>query len=48
MATPSLKQQLVALGIEPTFSTPDEFSALIRAELPKWADIVKRSGATVD
>ena len=48
MATPALRQQLVALGIEPTFGTPEEFSALIRAELPKWAEIVKRSGATID
>jgi tripartite-type tricarboxylate transporter receptor subunit TctC len=48
MATPALKQQLVALGIEPAFGTPDEFGALIRAELPKWAEIVKKSGATVE
>jgi tripartite-type tricarboxylate transporter receptor subunit TctC len=48
MATPALKQQLIALGIEPTFGTPEEFSALIRAELPKWAEIVKKSGATAD
>jgi tripartite-type tricarboxylate transporter receptor subunit TctC len=48
MATPALRQQLVALGIEPTFGTPEEFSALMRAELPKWAAIVKRSGATID
>lgn len=48
MATPALRQQLVSLGIEPAFGTPEEFSALIRAELPKWADIVKRSGATAD
>ena len=48
MATPALKQQLVALGIEPTFGTPDEFTALMRAELPKWAEIVRKSGATID
>jgi len=48
MATPALRSQLTALGIEPTFGTPDEFAALVRAELPKWADIVKRSGATVE
>ena len=48
MAAPALKQQLVTLGIEPAFGTPEEFAALIRAELPKWADIVKRSGATAD
>lgn len=48
MADPTLKQQLVGLGIEPAFGTPEEFAALIRAELPKWAAIVKRSGATAD
>ncbi len=48
MATPALKQQLVALGIEPTFGTPEEFTALMRAEIPKWAEIVRKSGATID
>ena len=48
MRTPALRQQLVALGIEPTFGTSEEFSALVRAEIPKWAEIVRKSGATVD
>jgi tripartite-type tricarboxylate transporter receptor subunit TctC len=48
MATPALRTQLIALGIEPTFSTPEEFAALMRTELPKWAGIVRKSGATVD
>lgn len=48
MADATLKQQLVGLGIEPTFGSAEEFGALIRAELPKWAAIVKKSGATAD
>jgi tripartite-type tricarboxylate transporter receptor subunit TctC len=48
MATPALRTQMAALGIEPTFGSPEDFSALIRAELPKWAEIVKKSGATVE
>ncbi len=48
MATPALRTQLAGLGIEPAFNTPDEFTALIKAELPKWAEIVKKSGATAD
>lgn len=48
MATPALKQQLITLGIEPAFGTPEAFTALMRSELPKWAAIVKRSGATAD
>jgi tripartite-type tricarboxylate transporter receptor subunit TctC len=48
MANRELREQLVALGIEPTFGTPEELAALIRAELPRWAEIVKKSGATVE
>ena len=46
LAAPALKLQLAVLGIEPVFGTPEEFTALMRAELPKWAAIVKKSGAT--
>jgi tripartite-type tricarboxylate transporter receptor subunit TctC len=48
MATPALREQLKGLGIEPAFTTPEAFAALIRAEIPKWAEIVKKSGATAD
>jgi tripartite-type tricarboxylate transporter receptor subunit TctC len=48
MANPAMKAQLLALGIEPGASSPEDFAALIRAELPKWAAIVKKSGATAD
>ena len=48
LAVPELKQQLVSLGIEPAFSTPEALGALVKSDIPKWADIVKRSGATVD
>jgi tripartite-type tricarboxylate transporter receptor subunit TctC len=48
MADAAMKRQLTALGIEPTASTPDEFAALVRGEIPKWARIVKASGAKVE
>lgn len=48
MATPALRQQLIDLGIEPTFGRPEEFGLLIRTELPKWAALVKKSGAVAD
>lgn len=48
MGHPALRKQLAALGIEPAFGTPEELAALTRAELPKWAEIVKRSGATAE
>jgi tripartite-type tricarboxylate transporter receptor subunit TctC len=48
MSDAGMKRQLTALGIEPAASTPDEFSALIRSEIPKWARLVKTSGAMVE
>ena len=48
MADAGAAPQLIALGIEPTFGTPEEFAALVRAELPKWAEVVRKSGVSVD
>ncbi len=48
MATPALKQQLIGLGVEPTFGSSEDFGLLIRTELPKWAALVKKSGAIAD
>ena len=37
-----------ALGAEPVADSPEEFAALVKAEVVKWADVVKKSGAKVD
>jgi tripartite-type tricarboxylate transporter receptor subunit TctC len=46
MADPDLRKQLIGLGIEPTSSTPEQFSALILTEIPKWKAVVSSTGAT--
>jgi len=43
-----MRKQLGAVGIEAKLANPEEFAALLRADLPKWAKIVKASGATVE
>ena len=41
-------RQLQDLGVEVGSSTPEEFGAYIRSEIPKWAAVVKSSGAQIE
>ena len=46
--SPAMKDKLLAQGAIPSGNTPQEFAALIDAEIRKWAAVVKASGARVD
>jgi len=48
LADPAVTKSLADLGVDIVGSTPDEFAAYIKAEIPKWAAIVKASGAKLD
>ncbi|MGZ5237714.1 MAG: tripartite tricarboxylate transporter substrate binding protein, partial [Caldimonas sp.] len=48
LASPALKERLVAQGAIPSGNKPDEFGRFIAAEAKKWAQVVKASGAKVD
>ncbi|MGE4242401.1 Bug family tripartite tricarboxylate transporter substrate binding protein [Ramlibacter sp.] len=48
LATPAMKEKLVAQGAIPSGNTPAEFARHIDAEHRKWAAVVKASGAKVD
>ncbi len=39
-------QRIKAMGNEVSPTTPQQFDALIRAEIPKWAEVARRAGIT--
>jgi tripartite-type tricarboxylate transporter receptor subunit TctC len=43
-----VKQRLSTLGAEGVGSSPDEFRAFIKAEIAKWAKVVKQAGLKVE
>jgi tripartite-type tricarboxylate transporter receptor subunit TctC len=46
LRTPEVRQKLVALGVEPTGTTPEALAAIIAADTARWAAIVRASGFT--
>lgn len=47
-ASPAVQERYRSLDTEIDGGTPEQFLALVRAETPKWAAVVKRSGAKID
>ena len=48
MHAPDLKERLDALATDPVTSTPEEFAALIRREIARWAEVVRDAGLKAD
>lgn len=47
LKAPDMKERFRTQGVDLVSSTPEEFAALIRREIPKWREVVKKSGASV-
>jgi tripartite-type tricarboxylate transporter receptor subunit TctC len=48
LAEPATKAHFLQLGMQPMSSTPEEFVAYLRAEIQKWAPVIKAAGAVED
>ena len=47
-ALPDVRAKLADLGVEGIGNSPDEFAAVIKSEIPKWAKVIKESGMKAD
>ncbi|MDS1138967.1 tripartite tricarboxylate transporter substrate binding protein [Pusillimonas sp. SM2304] len=43
-----VKEKFKTAGIEPYWSSSADFAALLKREIPKWREVIKQSGATID
>ena len=48
LSSPVVRERFKQLDTEPDGGTPEEFMALVKRETPKWAEVIRRSGAKVD
>ena len=48
IAAPDMKSRMIDNGFEPVGGTPEKFAEKIRAEIAKWAPVVKTAGVKVD
>ena len=48
MNNPEIKSRMVTQGADPAFLGSEEFAQFLSLEMPRWADVVKKSGAKLD
>ena len=46
--SPEVQQRFVGQGLDPASSTAEEFSALIKSDLARWAKVIKQAGIRVE
>jgi len=44
VAPPDVQERLMSLGFETSTVTPEELAAFLKAEIPKWANVIRTAG----
>ena len=48
LGTPDFREQLMNAGADPMPNTPEQFAVYLKAEIAKWAKVIKLSGAKAE
>lgn len=48
LALPDVKEKITQMGFDVVANRPDEFAAIVKSDIAKWQNVVKRSGAKAD
>ena len=48
MQLPEMKTRMAEFGLQPVGNTPEQFDALIRSEIEKWAKVARAANIKVD
>ncbi|MCE9639814.1 MAG: tripartite tricarboxylate transporter substrate binding protein, partial [Betaproteobacteria bacterium] len=48
LQAPVLRERLAVLGAEPVGDTSEKFTRMVRADIDRWAKIIKSAGITID
>ena len=48
LAMPDIRERLISQGLEPFISTPEQFAALMKADMAKYANLVKAANIKFD
>jgi tripartite-type tricarboxylate transporter receptor subunit TctC len=48
LAMPDVRNRMLTQGADPAFLGAEDFAKYLAAEMPRWAEAVKQSGAKMD
>lgn len=48
LTSPEIRNRMITQGADPAFLGSEDFAKFLAAEMPRWADAVKKSGAKLD
>lgn len=45
---PEVRERMQTLGLDPAGGTPEAFAAFVKADIARWAKVIKESGVRVE